>query len=158
MEKWNTIKGYESYEISNLGNVISYKRNQPKLMKPSLGKRGYLSIGLTNNSFEKKYKVHQLVAMAFLNHKPNGVTIVVDHINNNKLDNRIENLQLISQHRNTIKNSRKGTSKYVGVSWVTRDQKWNARITINGNYKSLGNYTDEFEAHLAYQRKLEKIM
>jgi hypothetical protein len=50
---------------------------------------GYYIITLYNNGKAKKYYVHQIVAMSFLNHIPNGYDLVVDHINNNKLDNII---------------------------------------------------------------------
>jgi hypothetical protein len=85
-----------------------------------------------------------LVAMAFLNHKPDGThKIVVDHINNNKLDNRVVNLQLISQRENLSKDRKDGTSKYVGVCWKKSRNKWQVDIKIDGKRKYLGLFTDE---------------
>ena len=72
----------------------------------------------------------------------------IDHINNNPLDNRKENLRIItakqnSQNKSASKNS---TSKYVGVSWNTKNKQWIANITINCKLKYLGNFSEEIDA------------
>jgi hypothetical protein len=94
--------------------------------------------------------------MAFLNHTPNGSSsLVVDHINNIKTDNRLSNLQLVTIRYNLSKD-KTGTSKYTGVSWHSRDKNWQASIRINGKKAYLGSFQDESEAALAYQNALEK--
>lgn len=151
------IPGYKNYFINEDGIILSTKRKTKRYLKPTKNKTGYLCVGLIKNRIEKKYKVHQLVAVTFLDHTINGMILIVDHIDNNKLNNNVNNLQLISQHENTLKKSSKGTSKFVGVSYITRDKKWNARLTINGVYKSLGNFNTEIEAHLSHNRALKQI-
>jgi hypothetical protein len=93
--------------------------------------------------------------MAFLNHKPNGHVLVVDHINNNRADNRLENLQIITQRENSSKD-KKGVSKHTGVFWNKQNTKWHAQIQINGKKKHLGYFKCETAAHLSYQRKLKE--
>jgi hypothetical protein len=93
--------------------------------------------------------------MAFLNHKPNGLTIVVDHINNIKTDNRLSNLQLLTNRQNTTKESR-GTSIYPGVSYRPKNNKWEAKIKINGANKHLGLFKNELDAAQAYQNYLKQ--
>ena len=97
--------------------------------------------------------------MTFLNHNPDGHNIVVDHINSNKLDNRLENLRLISNRENLIlgKSLKNKTSKYTGVSFFKRDKKWRASIMINGKINNLGFFKDEYQAHLAYQNALNNL-
>jgi len=75
---------------------------------------------------------------------------VVDHINSNGLDNRIENLQVVTQSQNMMKQRKPAgcSSDYKGVMRF-RD-KWRSRITVNGKTKSLGVYKTEQEAALAY--------
>jgi hypothetical protein len=166
-EIWKDIPGYEGiYQVSDMGNVKSLSREvlrngkypiiiKEKILKPPANSHGYLVVILCNNGLKKTMKVHTLVAMAFFNHKPNGThKIVVDHINNNKLDNRLVNLQLISQRENSSKDKKGGTSKYVGVR-SSAINKWRAEIYINGKLKHLGYFTDEYEAHLAYQKALK---
>jgi hypothetical protein len=166
-EIWKDIPGYEGiYQVSNMGNVKSLSREKlhkgkypittnEKILKPLANSHGYLLVVLCNNGLKKTMKVHTLVAMAFFNHKPNGThKIVVDHINNIKTDNRLVNLQLISQRENTSKD-KKSTSQYTGVCWAKSNNKWTASININNKVKKLGYFTDEYEAHLAYQKALK---
>ena len=99
------------------------------------------------------------MAIAFLNHKPNDYKIVIDHINNNPLDNRLANLQLISQRENNSKDQWRHdrSSQHVGVSWVKRDKKWRACIGIKGRNKLLGVFASEKEASQYYQNALKCI-
>jgi hypothetical protein len=161
-EIFKDIPNYEgTYQVSNLGNVKSLgneKTRKERILKPADNGHGYYRVNLCKEGKKKTMKVHVLVAMAFLNHNPDGThRICVDHINNNPLDNRVENLQLISQRENTSKD-KKGSSKYTGVSWHKRHNKWMVSIAINGKSKHLGYFTDEYEAHLTYQNKLNEIL
>lgn len=154
-EEFRPVKGYEGlYEISSSGKIRGLKRN--KILSCKKSSNRYLRISLCKNNKESSYSVHQLVAIAFLNHVPCGMDIVVDHINSNKLDNRVENLQLITSRENTSRN-RKGTSKYTGVHWLKAISKWRAVIGIKDKKKHLGVFTNEYEAHLAYQSALKEI-
>lgn len=162
-EVFKNIPGYEGYyQVSNLGRVKSLARkvkwnntirNQDeRILNPPITD-GYRRMGLCNG-IRKHFKVSILVAMAFLNHKPDGTQkIVVDHINNIRTDDRLKNLQLISQRENSSK-GRKGTSKYIGVSWSKIRNKWIAAIYINGKHKNLGGFTSELEASQVYQNEL----
>ena len=164
MEIWKEIKGYQGYEVSNLGRVKSLARvslKNAKIKERILkgGKsKGYRTVSLSKNGTPKTKKVHQLVAVAFLNHKPCKMNAVVDHINGVKEDNNVSNLQVISQRENTSKDKKNGSSKYVGVCWDKWNKRWKASIKINGKYKNLGNFTDELDASKAYQDALAKLV
>jgi hypothetical protein len=159
MEIWKDIPNYEGhYQVSNLGRVKSLKFNKKKILRANIAAKGYLAVSLCKGSFKQTIKVHALVAAAFLGHMPDGTyKIVVDHINNIKTDNRLENLQLISQRQNAFKDRKNGTSKYLGVSWNKWNNKWTATIHINGKTKYLGYYICEFKAAMAYQKELKTI-
>lgn len=149
-EIWKDIPGYEDYSVSNFGNFISYRRNRVLRLKGSIEK-GYLKICLTNENGRKVFGAHQLVAMAFLNHKPDGMNCVIDHKNDNPLDNRASNLQIVTSRFNSYKTQGKYSSKYKGVHFIVKTGRFQARITINGLRKSLGVYECEYEASLAYE-------
>lgn len=108
---WKDIKGYEGlYQVSNLGNVKSLIRNI--ILKPDVS-TGYNRVRLTkrNGSKRKLFQIHQLVAVAFLNHKIDGYNKVIDHIDENPLNNNVNNLRIVSQRDNIInyvKNNNKG--------------------------------------------------
>ena len=109
-EEWRDITGYEGlYQISNNGNVkslgrwVNYKNKgkrwkEEKIMKPSVNEIGYLYVGLCKNRKLKKFKVHRLVYEAFVGDIPNGM--YVNHINEIKSDNRLENLNLMTPKEN----------------------------------------------------------
>jgi hypothetical protein len=158
-EIWKDVPNYEGlYQVSNLGNIKSLNYNKTKKEKvllPNKSTNEYLNVRLYNNNKSKVYSVHQLVAIAFLNHNICGHKLVIDHINDNKLDNRFENLQIITNRENVYKNQNKGTSKYKGVN--KSGNKWVARIRIKNERKYLGYFNCELAAHLAYQNKLKTI-
>lgn len=154
-ENWLPIKGYEGhYEVSDFGRIKSLKFGKERILKQNPDSAGYLIIGLHIDGNKSTKKVHQLVAIAFLEHEPCGMKIVVDHRDNIKINNRANNIQLISNRENSSKDRAGGTSKYIGVHWHKECNKWYARITINGKYKHLGLFFNELEAAKAYQNAL----
>lgn len=156
-EIFKSIPNYENYQVSNLGNVKSLKFGKERILKPSVDS-GYLVLCFCKNGIQKKFKVHQLVAIVFKNHKPTGSTkgLVVDHINGIKTDNRAVNIQIISNRENCSKDT-KGTSKYVGVSWYKSRKKFRVCININRKQEHLGYFENEIKASEAYRNKLKSI-
>lgn len=110
MEKWKSVKGYEGYyEVSNLGQVRSVDRLLPhnrgesrlqpgKLLKGEVTYQGYKRVRLSKFSKTKKFNVHRLVAEAFIGGYPSGK--VINHIDENKANNKVENLEYITQKEN----------------------------------------------------------
>lgn len=102
MEEWKDIKGYEGhYQISNKGRVKSLKHNHTKkgkILIPFKSNNNYLSINLYKNNKLKTYLIHRLVAEAFL---PNPDNLpVVNHKDENKLNNNVENLEWCTYYYN----------------------------------------------------------
>lgn len=167
-EIWKDIPNYEGiYKVSSLGSIKSLERFRfgnkgamtivnSRTLATSINRNGYVTVCLSKNSKKKTRTIHQLVAMAFLNHKPNGHKIVVDHINNIRTDNRLENLQLITQRENTSRN-KTSKCKYTGVS-LDYNNKFKCSITINGKVKYLGRYNNGKIANAVYMYELEKLI
>lgn len=158
MEIWKTIPNYEDYQVSNLGNVKSLKWGKEKKMLFGDDGQGYLSVRLYANNSSKSIKVHKLVAITFLNYNTNGTTeIVIDHINNIKSDNRVDNLQLITHRENTNKDRKPKTSKHTGVSWDKDRLKWMALIEFKNRGVFLGRFNTELEAMQKYKFALSEL-
>ena len=159
-EIFKDIPNYEGvYKVSNKGRVKRIlKDGREKFNKLTKLNNGYLAVQLSLNGKGKIFQIHQLMAITFLGHTPCGHKIVVDHVNNNHLDNRLDNLQLITQRENTSKDKRGYSSKYIGVIWNKAAKKWQSGIGINGKYKYLGLFKDELEAANAYKERLNEIL
>jgi len=156
-EIWRVLPSNENYLVSDLGRVQvlprltkTGRKLKGKMIKPCLSNTGYYRVNIAGIP----RKVHQLVAEAFLDHKPCGNKIVVDHINNVSTDNRLANLQLISNRQNLSKDKKGGSSKYVGVSWYKSSKKWRSSININAKELHLGFFNSEKEAAKYYQDAL----
>ena len=149
MENWKDIKGYEGhYQVSDLGRVKSIKKGTERILADRLGGRYYKATLCKNGKTKDKY-VHILVAESFLNYKGGDRSIVVDHINNDRFDNRLANLQVITQRENINKNC-KGSSKFYGVYNGYKD-KWYAHLRVDGKDVHLGTFDTEERASIAYQ-------
>ncbi len=108
IEIWKPIKGYEGiYEISNYGNC---RRVGKRNIKPKIEKNGYVRYHLSKNNKPITILAHRAVAMAFIDN-PNGYN-TVNHIDENKSNNRMDNLEWCDMHyQNTY-----------GVGAVRRDK------------------------------------
>ena len=149
METWRKIEDYDNYSVSDLGNIKNVKTG--RILKLSTNNRGYYIVGLFKNGNKTSKTVHTLVAEAFIenpNDKPN-----VDHMNNNQLDNRKENLRYCLQKEN-VRNSVMRNDNTSGVKGVIFDKtrnKWCARIRIDGINVHLGRFNTIEEAKEARQ-------
>lgn len=155
-EIWKDIPNYEGhYQASNFGNVRSIKNGYQRILKQGIGKNKYPLVVIHLNGNRKTITVHKIIAITFLNHKPCGYKLVVDHIDNDKLNNKVENLQIITNRENTSKNRIGGSSKYIGVNWNNNNKKWNSRIYINNKSINLGYFDNELDAYLEYKKNVK---
>lgn len=170
-EIWKDIPGFEGrYQASTFGNIrtldrvckngaTGYVNKKGSIKKLTLNNRGYYHVGLWDLEKRKNInlRVHTLVAMTFLNHTPCGMKKIIDHIDNNKLNNRVDNLQITTQRHNSSKDKKNKTSKYTGVSFDKSRNKWLSVIFKDNKLKNIGRYKCEFSAHIAYVKELNTI-
>ena len=151
IEKWKFIAGYTGlYSISNTGRVINYQTG--KELKPAVNHKGYLIAQLSIKGQRKNKRIHRLVAEAFI---PNPDNLPeVDHIDNNKQNNNVDNLRWVTGSCNTRNREvcMRATSKYNGVRFNESSGKYLACVQVEGKSKHLGTFTEETHAALAFNR------
>lgn len=163
MEIWKDIPNYEGrYQVSNLGNVKSLSRKKfngysmidvkEKILTLNNHRDGYLCINLSANNKRKHFFIHRLVMLAF-----NGESdLQVDHINGNKKDNTLLNLQYVTNRENcTLHQINKGAFK--GFSFDKRRNKYVAQIYHNKKHIFLGYFNNSELAKQAYFKYLNTI-
>lgn len=104
-EKWVDVKNFNGlYMVSNLGNILGMKTK--KILKPRITAYGYHEVGLSNGSFRKSKTVHRIVSEAFL--IKHEASLVVNHIDGNKFNNKVSNLEWVTQKENVHHSFRTG--------------------------------------------------
>ena len=100
-EIWNNIEGFEGkYMVSSFGRVKSLNFGKETILKPRTDKDGYKLINLYKDKKSHTFKIHRLVAQAFIPNPDNKPHI--DHINTNRTDNKVDNLRWCTPSENNL--------------------------------------------------------
>jgi hypothetical protein len=149
-EVWKTIPDFEDYMVSNMGNVKSKR----KILNPFINAHGYCIVSLHNKNGKKQRRVHQLVALCFLDYTFENHSLVIDHVNGIKTDNNLSNLQLVTQRENKTRSSK---NIKTGAFALKNSNKYISCIYINGVNKYLGIFNTEKEASDYYEKALKEF-
>ena len=171
LEVWRDIPGYKNYyQVSDEGRVRSLDRTiinslgrkrfyKGKFFEGSLHNGGYKILTLSKGGKIKHFLIHQLVAMAFLGHKPDGHSLVIDHIDGDRTNDNVDNLRIVTNRDNTSTCHRSDrnvlSSELAGVYWFK--DKWRAKIVFKNKNIYLGQFDSEINASNAYQDAFKNI-
>ena len=135
-EIWRDIEGYEGlYQISNKGRVKSLKWGKERILRPVIDKHGYMFVYLYNDNARKYFKIHRLVAQAFI---PNIYNLSeVNHKDENKLNNCVENLEWMTHIDN--------------CNYGTRNKRLSRKIL---QYSKSGEFIREWQG----SREVERVL
>ena len=174
-EIWKPIKGFEKlYEISSIGRV---RNTRNKILKTYKINSGYECLKFTVNGNRTSHLVHRLVANAFIEKPDVTYKLEVNHIDENKYNNKVDNLEWVSSAENkqhSIKSGRydkiketknslgkkhlKNThSKYHNVTYHKSRCKWAATIRVNGKNMFPKRFNTEEEAALHVNWIIDKL-
>jgi len=146
--------------VYKCGYVFKYEKKTKKWKLMNLNKKynnGYIIIELTNKKKERKwFKLHRIVYYAFNQERFNiydsSTDNSIDHINGNKLDNRLSNLRNVTHQHNQW-----NRTKAKGYYFNKRANKYQAQIVIEGKIKYLGLFKTKTGAKLKYLRTKEVL-
>jgi hypothetical protein len=149
MEEWKNIdKSF--YSVSSLGNIKNNNTN--RLLKSKFDKDGYIYYHININNRQKAFRIHRLLGNYFipnLNNLP-----LIDHINNIRNDNRLENLRWISYSNNVVNSlkCKNSSSIYKGVCYLKHRNRFQAYISVNKKQLRIGYFKNEIDAVKAYNQ------
>ena len=167
-EVFKPISGYEGiYEISNYGNVkrVSDFKNCNKkyignyFLKPLDNGCGYFRIKLSKNGVSKRYMLHRLIAIEFLENENNYK--IINHIDSNKKNNSINNLEWCTQKHNIIEFNKTNpllgakVKKTKGYTYDKRYGTYFCRISIDSKTIHLGTFKTKNECIEKYNKAYE---
>lgn len=143
------VIGYEGiYAVSDEGVVYNIVKGM--VMKTRIDMNGYETVVLSLNNIKKTHRVHRLVYESF--HGITNDNLVIDHIDNDKTNNRLGNLRKLTNRENV---SRSKVSRYgIGVCFYPKLNKFGSNIQINKILYHLGTFQTQQEASTAYANAL----
>jgi hypothetical protein len=154
-EIWKDVIGYEGlYQVSNLGNVKSLIFKKEKILKPQLSTNKYLMLNLYKDKKLHRVLIHRIMYESFYGIR-SCKQYVIDHIDNNKQNNNLNNLQYISNRKNSSKDK---TSKSGHSNIYLNSGSYLVRMRVNNIKKSIGTFKNIEDAIIVrdlYIKELE---
>ena len=128
MVKTKKIAGWPEYSVSSDGRVFSNKFGVEREMTQTKGTTGYYNVGFSNGEEKKTFSVHRLVAMTFLKNPKN--LEIVNHLDGNRLNNDISNLEWTSRGGNAGHYEKELRPKQVAERKARKENDMKARLSI----------------------------
>lgn len=121
-EQWRVVPGAPDYEVSDQGRVArragTFRCKDRRPLRPQRNDHGYLQVGLSIDGRMRMRKVHQLVVDAFI--RPRRPGEVPNHLNGDKADNRLSNLEITDRAGNTAHAAKSGLIRSGSRHWRTK--------------------------------------
>ena len=161
--EFKQIPQYPNYGISISGVVINLEKQKEV---SQFIENGYLRLNLFKPTSKRNWHrepIHRLLAMTYMDYEPGSRKIVIDHINNDSLDNRLENLQIVTSRINSSKDRQRKLDLPTGVYPIygRNSVRYAVRIAHNVDgirqREYLGSYDTVDAASDVYQTRRQEI-
>ena len=135
MELWKVLDIDNRYSVSSYGNIISRIGKKEHFIHPVIDSRGYFYVRIKG----KAYSMHRLVALMFI--PTDNTSLHIDHIDGNKLNNKVENLKWCTQKENNNNPiTKRRISQALLGSKRTEAQKYKMKIAMQKAKPMLGKH------------------
>lgn len=147
-EVWKDVGGFEGeYQISSFGRLKHFSKNGWNILKNTNKKGDYFNVVLTGKSYNKSVRIHRLVAEAFIPNPENKPQ--VNHIDGNKQNNNVNNLEWVTAKENMLHSVRLNPNQVRPMNYYNKYIKPNKiqQFSIDGEF--IKEYENAQEAHRA---------
>jgi len=146
---WHSIDGLNNNYFISKNGIVKNKRN--RILKPS-NELGYLRFRFSLKGKVKRIYLHRIIAEMFISNPENKSQ--VNHIDGDKLNNSINNLEWVTPRENMshLSLSKNKNCKYLGVSYISGMKKFQVSIWIDGKKNYLGSFKTEEQAKEVYDK------
>jgi len=151
-EEYYPIPQYRGYFATKSGKIYTARKGRLKEIGHSVDKDGYFKVMLvSDNGVRHHFRKHRVIAMTFLGFSD----LQVNHKNGNRQDNRLENLEYVTERENQC-HWRLGRGFGVGVCWGKKEKKWRAYFQQDHKWEHLGFFDKKEDAKKAYLLRLNQ--
>lgn len=134
-ERWKDIDGYDgAYQVSDLGRVRSLKFGRVKVLRSYKNRDGYLKVFFWKDGKRRNIYVHRLVANAFIQNSDKSKN-EINHINEDKIDNRASNLEWCDRQYNNTYNGLRYRRRHPNYRRNAIKDLYDQNLSINENIK-----------------------
>lgn len=151
MEVWKDITEFQGmYQVSSLGRIKSFRGKTERILQLTISKRGYYVVGLWRNQKNRLCTIHRLVALHFIDNPGNKRE--VNHIDSNKLNNSVSNLEWATPKENSYHaiNSEKSRKFFHKRGAYKSGNSWSSQIRLDNKFFYLGSFKTKDDAQQAY--------
>lgn len=145
VSQYGRVKSVDRFDSSN-------RFLRGKMLKQHITIHGYPCVNLHKNNKLKSCRIHILVAAAFKNYQYKNHLKIIDHIDGNRLNSKLSNLQIISQRQNVRKDVLKNKKSKLPVGVFKDKNKYRSSIYIDNKLRYLGTFCNIADAELAYKQ------
>jgi len=155
MEEWKIIDKFPDYYISSYGRVKSLKWNKERILADRINGCGYKHVILLKDGIETTFRIHQLVANAFIPNINPKEKFIVDHIDRCRTNNNVTNLRWVNKSENILNSHRIFLPMY-GIT-MYKGKLFKVQINVYRKMTYLGCFNTLLEAQNIRDKYLQTL-